>query len=99
MRSGLLSPACRRCWRVDDCSVPVFHELAISNAKHVEGEYFVPRAGGRGRILPVVLVDDRDQIAFSGDDLERISRWGLRTWRRLAAAWATRGRCLRRAAE
>jgi hypothetical protein len=77
----------------------VFHEFAIPNAKHIEGEHFVPHASGRGRILPVVLVDDRDQIAFSGDDFKRISGWWLRAWRRLAAAWAARGRCLRRAAE
>src|SRR4030095_1509903 len=92
------------CWRIDHRSVPMLDQLAVAHAKGVEREHLVERAWRGGRILAVVLVNDRHQIAFGHHDLERVAGRRLRTFgrpttaptsatpTRPAGTWATEAR-------
>src|SRR5205085_10375285 len=65
--------------RVNDGPVPVFYELAVLHAERVVREHFIDLSGLSRRILPVVLVDDRDDVAFGGNDFVRVALWRRRT--------------------
>src|SRR5262245_926535 len=77
-REALLTPsASRRCGRrVDHGAVPVLDELPVSHPEAVERKRLVELAWLRRWVLPVDLVDHGDDVAFGGDDFERIAlRW------------------------
>src|SRR5438093_10963472 len=85
--------------RVDDRTVPVFDQLAVSHAEDIEGKHFVPRPRSRRRILAVILMDNRDEVAFGHDDFQGIPGRRLRTGRLSTTCRAAGCSALRGAAE
>src|SRR4030095_2004310 len=74
------------CWGIDHRAVPMFDQLAVADTERVEGEDLVEGPGRGGRILAIVSMDDRHEIAFGHHDLEGIPRRRLRTRRRAATS-------------
>src|SRR5690349_2590272 len=75
--TSLLSASTRagrtgRCWRIDHGAIPMLDQLAVAHAERVERKHLVKRSRRCGRILSIVPVDDRYEIALGHHDLEGI---------------------------